>query len=355
MPAEDDEIPGLQARETARVEHADLGEARFGGRRRLVERLDDAPVVFGVGDEHDRPAVGVPGPDQPARRRPALLGSFRQLSGADARAQALRRLGGGRANRDCRRGGGERPRRVSCPPLADEDRSRRAAGIATRSARSAGQMKSPGYQPKARSQRRRRAGTVPPTCGRSRPQSRQYCWSGRRVAPQRGQLSSVPAIAARRSAVRPAGPVATRLRRRRRAERRAPCPRTGRRGRPAASGSSVRPQFGQKCEPRSTGAPHSHRGRWRRACSRSSISASRASIPTTAAQRSASRSSRNPPRRYISTSSPPSSPQSLGPCFLQQRGVPGAAPPVAGAAARHPRHPTAGDGAATSARKLRGR
>ena len=49
-----------------------------------------------------------------------------------------------------------------------------------------------------------------------------------------------------------------------------------------ASGSSERPQFGQKREPRRIGAPQSQRGARPREWSRSSISARRASMPTIA-------------------------------------------------------------------------
>src|SRR5439155_26274146 len=51
----------------------------------------------------------------------------------------------------------------------------------------------------------------------------------------------------------------------------------------------------------------------------SSISANRTSIPTTAAARSASRSSRKPPRRYISTSRPPRSRSSASRAWTSAR------------------------------------
>ena len=70
---------------------------------------------------------------------------------------------------------------------------------------------------------------------------------------------------------------------------------------------SERPQFGQKLDRRRIGVPHSQRATRCEPCRSSSISPRRASMPTTIAARSCSRSSRNPPRRYISTSSPPRS------------------------------------------------
>jgi len=132
-----------------------------------------------------------------------------------------------------------------------------APAIANASVRSEIQIQSPGYQPSLRTQRRRSAGIGPRSGGRCRPHSTQYSCPGLRSAPQRGTapldgLDGVvvfchqPALGFTITVSSPVPPAA----------------------------SSTRPQFGQKCDPRSTGAPQLQRGTWRWAWRRSSISAS---------------------------------------------------------------------------------
>ena len=168
-----------------------------------------------------------------------------------------------------------------------------APAAATTSVASETHTQSPGYQPIRAIHRRRIDASRPETTGSASPHS-QAVAAGRPRARRRsaGSVPSVAAIANLRS--RDADVVTAS------APARSPSAR-----RP--SSPSDRPQFGQKLDLRRIGAPHSQRATRCEPCRSSSISPSRASMPTTIAARSCRRSSRNPPRRYISTSSPPRS------------------------------------------------
>ena len=150
-----------------------------------------------------------------------------------------------------------------------------APAAATSSVRSEIQIQSPGYQPNRRIQRRRSDGQPCPSTMRKREPALEAVALIRlaRGAAARARASSAAAIARSRSSAPArhqasgAGSMTVS------SEALAASP---------ASGSSDRPQFGQKCEPRRIGAPQTQRGARAARVEQVSISARRASIPTIA-------------------------------------------------------------------------
>ena len=194
MPAEDDEVAGVEAREAVGVEHADVLEA---GRERLpcLARRGREAARWRDRAEDERVAARA----WPATGRgPAASGAGSSpLPGAVARRRrrGLRdgRLGRGRGRRD-----GERrdAREVVATSVRALRRSNRLAWRGSRARRraprsrgqaSAGQTQSPGYQASAPlpcvAEHARRA---PSRRGSRRPHSRQYSWPASTAAPQRG-------------------------------------------------------------------------------------------------------------------------------------------------------------------------
>src|SRR5581483_6272951 len=226
--AEHDVVARVEARELARVEHADLGEARPRGAGRRGAR-GGRPVGDGVALERDRPA----GPA--GRPRGERLPASRRRAG-----------GGSRADRG--RAGGERRARGRGLPAAERDRGGGAPG-------GDGERRDRAPDPVAR---------VPAEPPQPAPPER------RDRAPERGEAEAaldavlLQALARRGAARAAALDGGDRVL--------APAARHG--GGYGVSGraitvssppapsrpSSARPQLGQKREPRSTGAPQEQRG-----------------------------------------------------------------------------------------------
>ena len=286
---------------------------RTAAERSSPSRRLGQPVAAGR-DRGEDDRVAVPrGPGQRASRASAwawgrrLRCRFRGWSWSSTRRAARRRHHRGAwRRRSLRPFAAPVSRPATIPAVAEP--------AATRSSRSATQIQSPGYRPNRRSHAcptalnagrgrcgRRTRGSSPgpalpaaPHAGRRQAASATGLSLSRAVGRLVGLASSRPQVAPQLA--------------QKRASPGSGWPHSSQ----AMTGCSPagRPQCGQKCDPQGRGAPHSHRPagiRRRAAASISSSSCSLASRPSSSLQRSASRSSRNRSRRYISSISPPRS------------------------------------------------
>ena len=230
-PREDDVVAGVQARVAGRVEHADAPQPAAAGLVALAGCRASRPLL-GEREQHDRPAALRPRPrdDGGVRRRSARGGRRGRRSGR--RRRGGRRLGSGQRRAGAGDGqaaaGRGRDRLALLAVARDRDRARRCRATAIDEPEQ--RRPEPGAGPRWRSAMPADARSTAPAGvpASRRPHSRQYSWPGSTAAQQRGQRSCAGVAHFARSAE----------------------PRAGATG---------RPQFAQKREPQSSGAPHSQR------------------------------------------------------------------------------------------------